>query len=253
MDCHSTRKTVTLNQSLAPPSNSNPAETAGPKQRARTEKPRAVGSDRGQLIASLLNPAMDVRDSDSVTLAIHDFDRIGLRPRESRLPIIRQAASRASRSLAMRQLCDPSIKVEKELTEVAVATYRLMDPRQRPDHRSSAHVGRIRPSDLETIAAAKFAPLNTAGPLTVDPETQKLDGVAPAQPETSETQAAVEQPTQKRWQKIRSGIQTPQAVLVFTVLLLATAAGLWFWGRHYLLQQQRQSEQLIQHRISDAL
>ena len=252
MDCFSTHKTVTVNQFLNPASKSNAAETAASKQRKRSDEPCADAPDGGQLMASLLQSVTDVRESDYVTLAIHDFHRIGLHPRETRLPIIRQAALRASRSLAMRQLCSPSIKVEKELTEVAVSTYRLMDPRQRSDHRSSAHVGRIRPGDLENIAAAEFNPVSTTAPLTVDPETQKLDCPTPVDSAPSPLESATEFVAPSGWEKIRAEIQTPRAVLVFTFLLLATAAGLWFWGRHYLLEQQRQSEQLIQQRISNA-
>ncbi len=94
---------------------------------------------------------------DVVTLGPDDFQRIGLQPSETRLDVIRRAASRATRALARRQLSAPNPLTEQQLSLIAVSTYRLLDPRQRDDRRARAHVGRIRPGALYRAGRAEFA------------------------------------------------------------------------------------------------
>ncbi len=92
-----------------------------------------------------------------MTLGPDDFQRIGIQPKETRLAVIRRAASRAAESLAKRQLHAPNTLTEQQLSRIAVSTYRLLDPRQRTDQHSRAHVGRIRPATLYRAGRAEFA------------------------------------------------------------------------------------------------
>lgn len=96
-------------------------------------------------------------DDDVVTLGPHDFQRIGIEPKETRLEVIRRASNRAARSLARRQLNAPDAVTERQLSRIAVSTYRLLDPRQRQDKQSRAFVGRIRPGALYRAGRAEFA------------------------------------------------------------------------------------------------
>lgn len=91
------------------------------------------------------------------SLSAADFQRIGLHPRETRLTVIRRAASRTARALASLQLSSPSLATEQKLYQVALSTYRLLDPRQRSDRQSRAHVGRIRPGVLQSAGRAWFS------------------------------------------------------------------------------------------------
>lgn len=97
------------------------------------------------------------RADEVVTLGPDDFQRIGIQPKETRLEVIRRAASRAARSLARKQLNTPNPITEEQLSRIAVSTYRLLDPRQREDCRSRAHVGRIRPGALYRAGRTEFA------------------------------------------------------------------------------------------------
>ena len=87
-------------------------------------------------------------DHTETVLGPDDFQRIGLQPSETRLPIIRRAALRTARSLAARQLTSPSRATEEQLHRVILSTYRVLDPRQRQRPRERAHVGRVVPAAL---------------------------------------------------------------------------------------------------------
>lgn len=106
------------------------------------------------------DPTSDIMSenvADSGALGPADFSRIGVGPRETRLGVIRSAAARASSSLASQQLDDPNPLTEQQLSQIAVSTYRLLDPRQRDDYRSRADIGRIRPGVLYQVGRTRFA------------------------------------------------------------------------------------------------
>ncbi|MEL6108574.1 MAG: hypothetical protein AAFU85_21420, partial [Planctomycetota bacterium] len=104
-------------------------------------------------------PGSNRRATAEMTVALgpDDFQRIGLQPLETRLTVIRRAATRTSKSLASRQLSEPSLVTEHQLSRVALSTYRVLDPRQRVDAKQRAHVGRIRPGTLLMAEQAAFA------------------------------------------------------------------------------------------------
>lgn len=92
-----------------------------------------------------------------VTLGPDDFQRLGVRRSETRLAVIRGAATRAAKTLASKLLADPNESTEQELSQVAVSTYRLLDPRQRGDRHAQVHIGRIRPGVLYQVSYTEFA------------------------------------------------------------------------------------------------
>ncbi len=89
-------------------------------------------------------------------LDLDDFRRLGVRPHECRLTVIRQAAARNTKSLAERQLRAPTEPVALQLSRVATSAYRLLDPRQRHDSHQRAHVGRILPNALAWAGQTSF-------------------------------------------------------------------------------------------------
>lgn len=60
----------------------------------------------------------------------HAYATLGLRAREARIDSIRLAAQKASQSV--RACADDASERQRLLTEVALCTYRLLDPRRRP-------------------------------------------------------------------------------------------------------------------------
>ncbi len=94
--------------------------------------------------------------SGTINLDLEDFRRLGVRPHECRLTVIRNAAARSAKTLAERQLAAPSEQVALQLSRVATSTYRLLDPRQRHDTFQRAHVGRILPNTLAGAANTNF-------------------------------------------------------------------------------------------------
>lgn len=83
-----------------------------------------------------------------IDLHDEDFRRLGVRPHECRVSVIRRAATRSARALAEQQLDAPSEQVGLQLSRVATSAYRLMDPRQRDDSGQRVHIGRIVPVTL---------------------------------------------------------------------------------------------------------
>ena len=90
-------------------------------------------------------------------LDAEDFRRLGVRPNEYRLGIIRNAAVRSARPLADRQLHHPNEKTVRQLSRVVSSAYRLMDPRRRQNSAQRAYVGRILPQALRVAGRTKFA------------------------------------------------------------------------------------------------
>ena len=91
-----------------------------------------------------------------VGLEVEDFERLGVRPDETRLTVIRRAAMQTSRALAENQLSNPSDTAALQLSRVTVSAYRLLDPRQRGDVHQRIHIGRILPGVLMWAGQTKF-------------------------------------------------------------------------------------------------
>ena len=91
-----------------------------------------------------------------IELDLEDFRRLGVRPYEYRLTVIRQAVARSSGPLAKKQLSSPSAQSRKQLSRVAISAYRVLDPRQRRDLHQRVHVGRIQPNALSWAGRTNF-------------------------------------------------------------------------------------------------
>jgi hypothetical protein len=96
-------------------------------------------------------------------LKVEDFERLGVRPDEMRLTVIRRAATQTSRTLAQSQLTNPSETAALQLSRVTVSAYRLLDPRLRGDVHQRIHVGRILPTVLMWAGQTKFQNQQTLG------------------------------------------------------------------------------------------
>ncbi|MCS7471655.1 hypothetical protein NZK35_33825 [Stieleria sp. ICT_E10.1] len=175
---------------------------------------------------------------DVVTLGPADFQRIGIQPTETRLAVIRHAASRAAKSLARRQLSAPNPLTEQQLSRIAVSTYRLLDPRQRMDRHSRAHVGRIRPAALYRAGRAEFAD----GPILIQScdasesstTTHHVDEVCQGRAFASDvtTLQDVRPTAAKPVLTLRRLATRPSLILTMIVTLLLTAGAVWNWGHH---------------------
>ena len=89
-------------------------------------------------------------------LDLEDFRRLGVRPNESRLTVLRSAVARSSKPLVDRQLSKPSPQTDLQLSRVATSAYRCLDPRQRSDSSQRAHIGRILPNALAWAGRTPF-------------------------------------------------------------------------------------------------
>ena len=96
------------------------------------------------------------------TLVADDFRRLGLPYNETRLTVIRQAATASAKKLAVEHIKHPSSFTESQLTQIATSTYRLMDPRQREEVKDRVYVGRILPGALRWAGRTSFLPGNHA-------------------------------------------------------------------------------------------
>ena len=113
-------------------------------------------------------PLPDVPQPRSV-LGSEDFQRLGVRPFEYRLSVIRQAVARSSQPLAKKQLTTPSAQTGLQLARVATSAYRMMDPRQRMDLHQRIQVGRILPNTLRWAGRTKFYNAGTTTSPAVEP------------------------------------------------------------------------------------
>ena len=111
---------------------------------------------------------MPLTSPPMIGMNLEDFRRLGVRPYECRLTVIRRAAARSSKALAEKQLSAPSEQVGLQLSRVATSTYRLLDPRQRPDPTQRAFVGRILPNTLSWAGQTSFYNDSDSG----SPETE---------------------------------------------------------------------------------
>lgn len=93
---------------------------------------------------------------DSMTLESDDFDRLGIPIDEFRPPVIRRAATRNAKSIARRlMLRDDDLSIS-QLSQLSLATYRLLDPRRRVNDVARAHVGRILPQAISASNPIRF-------------------------------------------------------------------------------------------------
>ena len=103
------------------------------------------------------------KSQPALDLKVEDFERLGVRPDEMRLTVIRRAATQTSRTLAESQLSNPSDTAALQLSRVTISAYRLLDPRQRGDVHQRIHVGRILPTVLMWAGQTKFQNQQTGG------------------------------------------------------------------------------------------
>ncbi|MCP4941078.1 MAG: hypothetical protein GY924_03755 [Planctomycetaceae bacterium] len=103
------------------------------------------------------------KSQPALDLKVEDFERLGVRPDEMRLTVIRRAATQTSRTLAEGQLSNPSDTAALQLSRVTTSAYRLLDPRQRGDVHQRIHVGRILPTVLMWAGQTKFQNQQTGG------------------------------------------------------------------------------------------
>jgi len=87
---------------------------------------------------------------------VADFRRLGIRPNEIRLSVIRSAAVRSTSALAKRQLDAPSPQGSLQLSQLTTSIYRLLDPRQRSDAQHRAFVGRMFPHGVDWAGQTDF-------------------------------------------------------------------------------------------------
>ncbi|QEG02515.1 hypothetical protein Mal15_66360 [Stieleria maiorica] len=207
-----------------------------------------------------------------MTLGPDDFQRIGIQPKETRLAVIRRAASRAAESLAKRQLHAPNALTEQQLSRIAVSTYRLLDPRQRTDQHSRAHVGRIRPAALYRAGRAEFADgrilIQSCESCETSVATHHIDEVCNRRPHAitppplecplpSAKQSLTRQPVEgnlvganptgqpadgelldravapRGWiNRLRHQCTRPGLIVTMIVALLLTAGAVWNWGHN---------------------
>jgi len=99
---------------------------------------------------------MQSKSNPPIDLQLEDFHRLGVRPHEMRLTVIRRAASKTSRALAESQLKEPSATAALQLSRVTTSAYRLLDPRNRGDALQRVHIGRILPTVLMWAGQTKF-------------------------------------------------------------------------------------------------
>lgn len=200
-------------------------------------------------------------------LSHEDFARIGVRPRESRLKVIRLAASKTARGLAHRQLAQPNPLTERQLSQIALSTYRLLDPRRRDDRQARVHVGRIHPGVLTQAGRTEFAegdglsrpgvpcPAPPAELQAGEPDQRdepifspRIDACSHADPSQRAEIEGVElgsgpepisaaRPALRATSgrsaggQLRQRLQRPWAVVMLMLALLAVATALWFWGQ----------------------
>ncbi|MEM6472348.1 MAG: hypothetical protein AAF802_22490 [Planctomycetota bacterium] len=194
--------------------------------------PNGIGRTEKPLHAQHRGPQekgeFDHRPTESsVLLTGDDFQRIGLAPRETRLPVIRAAAMRIAKSLADRQMAAPSDSTQQQLFRVALSTYRLLDPRQRTDRHARAHVGRIRPGELFHAGQTAFADDGVG--LSDDGDFEES-----AEPNAAKTNPLVDLQLPQIEARLVRGIRRratePLGLVLLIVLLLMVAAGLFWWG-----------------------
>ena len=182
--------------------------------------------------------------ADEPSLSADDFRRLGVQPHESRQTVIRQAASRTTKTLARRQLVSPSTRTESQLIKVATSTYRLLDPRNRGDASQRAHVGRIMPNALNWAGQTEFSSGASGEDVSDEPHEQSLTasgvhGIS-IQPHAPPTGLDLNVPwsgsldesdlLRRRWFRIRwmrKQLHQPLVLIMLIALLVATSVWVW--------------------------
>ncbi len=83
---------------------------------------------------------------ETCELDAEEFLRLGVRPDECRLLVIRRATVVAAKALADKQLLSPTPQVERQLSRVVTSAYRILDPRKRSDFIQRIQIGRMQPN-----------------------------------------------------------------------------------------------------------
>ncbi len=153
---------------------------------------------------------MSRQNALSRDLNVEDFRRLGVRPNEVRLNVIRGAASRNAMPLANELLASSYHNLNEnhpansqpsdadtvasrthtsdsdwaetwlQLSRVVTSTYRLLDPRLRPNPHQRAYIGRILPLALTAAGATSF---NISKPVR---QTQRFETARPVPPPVSD-------------------------------------------------------------------
>lgn len=95
-----------------------------------------------------------------------DFNRLGLPMHEFRAPVIRRAAARSAELITERNTrpdrprrgqAGIQVDAANQLAELSLATYRLLDPRNRANAIARVNVARILPQALSASSPIRFA------------------------------------------------------------------------------------------------
>ena len=118
---------------------------------------------------------------------------------------------------------------------VALSTYRLLDPRQRNDRHSRAHIGRIRPGELYHVSRMLFARCETVDilPLAAKAaESSVQPGPVEALPRiktVSRGRASVKRKAVAG--QLRGFLSHPAVVIAIIGALLMAAVWVCHWGQ----------------------
>ena len=180
-------------------------------------------------------------------LDVEEFRRLGVRLNECRLPVLRQAAARVSKSLADLQLVSPTSDRQRELSMVVTSAYRVLDPRKRTDFIQRILVGRLQPDGVSwsgqqnfriDVAESRNNAIDSEG--ASEDDSFALDETSLSRtPFMVQTRATVANWTQsldsqdlieagarrRRLANVRNSIQHPWMILSLFGLLLATLFG----------------------------
>ena len=91
----------------------------------------------------------------------YDFALLGLKNRESRVEVIRHAARKTSEKI--HELGGNEDERDRLLSELAVSTYRLLDPRRRARSMERVQLSVYGEGDLELQKASRVPILTTQG------------------------------------------------------------------------------------------
>ena len=112
------------------------------------------------------------RSANQRRAAKTDHALLGVSSQEWRPAVIRRAASRHASGFAGRLLHRSSDRTTRQLAEVSLAAYHLLDPRRRTNPQARAHVGRILPQSLLAADRTVFA---AEAPDVDSPDAEPLD------------------------------------------------------------------------------
>lgn len=105
----------------------------------------------------IATPITSTRSHPSSNSLGYDFALLGLKVSESRVSVIRRAASRTAARIQKVTYSD-SIEADQMLSDLASSTYRLLDPRRRAKPHERIQLSIIDDSDFELQKGSR-APL----------------------------------------------------------------------------------------------